>query len=111
MKVKMFRMSGNPVDPVKAKQREDDWKSGFDTIIEKHGKHGPETNKELDELEASLLKKYNDLTLIDVELPRTGKAWKELLSTYGNVMATTAVEDNEHAKSGDILLVVNDMPF
>ena len=111
MKVKILRVSGNPVDPELNEQKEKQFKDGFDAIVERHGKAGPDTNRALEELDAELLEEYNDLTVATVEMPKTKKAWVELLSKYGNIMVTTCIEDGEHAKSGDLLLVINDMPF
>lgn len=111
MKIKIIRASGNPVDPVKAQEKQEAWQSGFDAIIEEHGKYGEATNNALDALEKSLETTYNDLTVASVDFPKSGKAWKKLLSDYGNVMVTTVIEDGQHAKSGDILFVINDMPF
>ena len=109
MKIKAIRASGNPVDPEKMEARDAEWKEGFDEIVEKHGKYSPETNKALDEFESKLNSKYNDLTVVEIDLPKTGKAWKKLMSKYGNIMLTTCVESNEHAKSGDLLFVVYDL--
>ncbi len=111
MKVKILRVSGNPVDPEKNEEKEAAFKSGFDAIVEMHGKAGPDTNKALEELDAELLEEYNDLTVETVDMPKTKKAWVELMSKYGSVMVTSCIEDGEHAKSGDLLLVINDMPF
>lgn len=111
MKIKMIRLSGNPVDPEKQREYEDAWKAGFDEIIEKHGKYGSETSEGLDKLEKSLKDEYNDLTVIEVPMPKSKKAWKELLSLYGNVIVTTAAETNHHIKEGDIMFVINDMVF
>jgi predicted nuclease with TOPRIM domain len=111
MKIKMIRASGNPVSPEKADEKQKAWEEGFDALTKKHGKYGEEINKALDGLERELENKYNDLSVIDVELPKSAKAWKELASEYGNIMITTSIEDNKYVKSGDIIFVVNDMPF
>lgn len=109
MKVKMIRMSGNPVDPEIFEQKNSLWQSTFDELIEKHGKHGPEIEKALSSFETELHAKYNDLTVEQVEVPRTLKDWKAFHDRYGNVMFTTVMESNEHAKKGDLLLVIMDM--
>ena len=111
MKVKMIRASGNPVDPQKADEYANEWKTGFDELTEKYGKYGPEINEALDVFEKDLQFRYNDLTVLDVVLPKTKKAWVELMSEYGNVMVTTCIEDGKFAKSGDLLLIINDMVF
>ena len=111
MIIKTIRLSGNPVDPEISDKKDNEWKEGFDAIIEKHGKHGPETAEALDKFESELLDKYNDLTVIDTEMPKTKKAWTELMSKYGNIIVTTAAESNSHIKEGDIMFVVNDMVF
>lgn len=98
-------MSGNPVDPKVADAHKAEWQSGFDNICEKFGKHGEETSKELDKLEKELQEKYNDMTIVEWSIPKSGKQWKEVLSTYDNIMVTT------HAETGELLLVVQDMPF
>lgn len=111
MKVKIIRASGNPVDPEKAAAYDEDWRKGFDAICEEHGKYGEATHKALDALEERLKSEYNDLTVLETIMPKTKKGWKELLESYGNVMVTSCIEDGEHAKTGDLLLVVNDTMF
>ena len=111
MNVKTFRLSGNPVDPELSDKKDAEWKESYDRIIEEHGKASPETTAALDALDAELLEKYNDLTVIDTELPTTSEEWVNVLSRYGNIIVTTATETNDHAKSGDLLFVVNDMIF
>lgn len=111
MKVKIIRASGNPVRQEKADEYRDAWQKGFDSIVEEKGKFGPETSEALDALDRKLSEEYKDLTVETVELPKTGKAWKQLLNEYGAVMVATSMEDGEHSKSGDLLLVVNDMMF
>jgi hypothetical protein len=105
MKVKMFRLSGNPVRPEQAEAFRQEWQSGFDEISERLGRYGEATNKALDDLEAFLHQKYNDLTIIDQEMPKTKKDWVALLSDYGNVMVST------HVETGELVLVVADTPF
>lgn len=105
MKVKVFRTSGNPVNPEKAAEYQEEWKSGFDNIWEDESKRVDEKQMLLDSFEKSLRDKYNDLTVETWSLPKTGKAWKDIMSDYGNVMLTTNVEN------GELLLVINDMPF
>ena len=111
MKIKTFRTSGNPVRPEDAKAYQEEWQKEIDVIFETLGKHGEKVSKAIDDLETKLKNKYNDLTIVELDLPTSAKAWKSLISDYGNIMLTTAVEENEHAKSGDLLFVINDMPF
>jgi len=111
MKLNIIRASGNPVDPEMEAEHKAAWQEGFDKLTEEHGKHGPAINDALDEFERFLSNKYNHLTVDQVKFPRSKKAWLELCMKYGNVMITTAVEDNEHMKSGDLLLVINDQMF
>lgn len=111
MKIKTIRLSGNPVDPEISDKKDSEWKDGFDKICEKHGKNSPETGKALDELELQLSEKYNDLTVVDTEFPKTKEAWVDIMSKYGNIIVTTAAESNEHIEEGDLLFIVNDMMF
>ena len=105
MKIKVFRTSGNPVNPKDAKSYQEEWQNGFDKIWEDDTKRMEEKQKLIDDFENELKNKYNDLTVVEWKLPKTGKAWKDLLSDYGNIMVTTNVENEE------LLLVINDMPF
>jgi predicted metalloenzyme YecM len=105
MKVQVIRMSGNPIEHEQADAYKLDWQNGFDAICEKHGKFGDEVEKELTALEKELKDKYNDLTIVEWELPKTGKAWIEKLSEYGNIMVTTNME------TGKVILVIHDAPW
>lgn len=105
MKVRVCRASGQPVDPDKAAAYQKEWQDGFDAAVEKYGKYGPETSKVLDELDKELQEKYNDLTIVEMELPKSGKAWKELLSDYGAIVVGTSLETDE------LVFIVNDMPM
>ncbi len=64
-----------------------------------------EIQEALYDLEKKLEVDYRDLTIVKWDLPKSGKAWVEKLSEYGNVLVTTNVEN------GELILVVNDMPF
>lgn len=105
MKVQVIRMSGNPVEPKEADAYQKEWQEGFDRLTEEHGKFGPEISKALEEFEKELQDKYNDLSIVEWELPKTGKAWIEKLNEYGSIIVSTNVE------TGKLTLVVHDMPF
>ncbi len=107
----MFRTSGTPVDPVKAQAYQDEFRDGFDALREELGQFGPEFDKQLNAMEAKLLSKYNDQTVMDIDFPKTKKAWRDIVTNYGNITITTCAESNHLAKEGDILFVIDDMAF
>lgn len=111
MRVKIIRASGNPVDQEKRDQKDAEFKLWFDKICDKYGKYGEQTSKMLERLDNYQLRKYNDLSVGEVIMPKNSKQWKSLTSEYGNIMVTTAIEANEHVKSGDVIFVINDMMF
>ena len=107
----MIRASGNPVSVEQRDAKEAEFKEVYDGLIRDLGKFGPEIQAALEDLDRHLEKKYNDLTVKKVQLPKTKKAWIELMNEYGNIMITTCVEGNEFASSGDLLLVINDIVY
>lgn len=105
MKVKVIRMSGNPVETKRAEEFRKEWVENSDALMEKHGKFGPDIIKALDQLEKDLNDKYSDLSIVQWELPKSGKQWIEKLSEYGNIMVSS------HLETGELVLVVHDMVF
>ena len=105
MKVKVIRTSGNPVSTEEAANYQEEWRKEFDKIWNDDTKPAEERSKLIDELEVRLKEKYDDLTVVTWDLPNSGKKWTEVLSEYGNVLVTT------NAATGELLLVVHDMPF
>ena len=104
MKIRTARASGNPVDPEVAEKFMQERRDGYDKLFDEHGKHGPAISKALDEFDKELEVKYNDLTVIKMELPKSRKAWKEIIDKYGAIVVTGNAQDER-----EILFMVHDM--
>ncbi|MBK9292813.1 MAG: hypothetical protein IPM52_14490 [Bacteroidetes bacterium] len=80
MKLKIFRMSGLPVQPEALEQYKAEFTSGFDAAKAECGNDMLALQGKLQTLEDALVAKYS--VVGEVELPKTGKAWRELLQAY-----------------------------
>lgn len=105
MKLRLAKQSGTPVDELAARQFQKDFQTGFDEIIEEHGKTSQETKDALDALDLKLQKKYADALVKSIEFPKSKKAWMRLLDEHGSVMMCTNIE------SGELYGIIPDMEF
>lgn len=116
MKVKIFRYSGTPID-VEAKALYDaDWKRVYDLAEQKADKIFNKSTGSLTRVpkmivlqrllkyaERLLLKKYN--VSVEVELPKSQKAWAALVAKY---QAPILVAQRSDSK-GNVLIIMDEM--
>jgi formate dehydrogenase maturation protein FdhE len=95
MKVKMARHSGLPVQEVKADEYRRVWKNYYDKVLDKYAPDMEKVQERLEKLSNILNRRYK--TIIDVELPKNSKQWKEFLAEYGNfgLCVTTDLDQKE----------------
>jgi hypothetical protein len=101
MRVKMVRQSGAPVELDKLEKFDKEFKEAYDKIVDKHGNDMEKVHQELEGLDAILANKYDPI--FEITLPTSGKKWKEMIDTYGQIMVTTNLEN------GQPILVVLDL--
>ena len=100
MKVLIARQSGLPVDDSKAEDFRIDWQARFDELKQKNGTDMLAMEKDLELMEKEMEEKYELVS--KVELPKSGKAWKEIIETYSGVLVST------HKDTGEVVLIVMD---
>lgn len=95
MKVKMARHSGLPVKEVRAEEYRKVWKKYYDAILGKYNPDMQKVQERLEKLSDILNKRYK--TVIEVELPKNSKQWKDFLSEYGGfgLCVTTDLDQKE----------------
>ena len=84
MKIKLYNQSGKPVSYENAKSYEDDFKVSYDTLWASYEAKDitlDDFKAELAKLDSLLSKKYPMFE--NVELPSSGKQWKNLQIKYG----------------------------
>jgi len=99
--VTIIKQSGNPVDEGDAKAFLKEWKAGFDKLFEVEGDMAVVTEK-AQAYEEELMKKY-DIEK-NVELPKSGKEWKELLDQHHS-----GIMVDVHVKTGELMFIILDL--
>lgn len=90
MKVKMARHSGLPLKEEVAQEYRDKWRFYYDKVLEKYSPDMEKVQERLEKLSDIMNKRYN--TIEEVELPKSRKAWKELMSEYGGYAVCVATD-------------------
>lgn len=95
MKVKMARHSGLPVQEDAAAEYRECWRSYYDKILDKYQPDMGKVQERLEKLADILNKRYK--TIIEVEMPKSAKGWKDLLEENGSygICITTDLDKKE----------------
>lgn len=101
-KIQLFRQSGNPVDMSDREKYDIEFKKMYDKAAERAGLDMIKLNRMLRFCERQLIKKYN--IKVEVEMPKTAKAWESLINKYEDVPIMVARELN----SGKPILIIMD---
>jgi hypothetical protein len=99
--VTIIKQSGNPVDEGDAKEFLKEWKDGFDKLFDAEGDMAIVSEKAT-EYEQELMKKYKIER--SVELPKSMKAWKNLLDEH-----KSGIMVDQHVKTGHLMFVILDL--
>ena len=102
MKVKLLKQSMSPVDEGKFNAMMDEYKSSYDTIIEESRGDMKKAHEGIDKMIEVLHDKYKGDRELEVDLPKTGKAWSVLLDKYGTIALGTNID------SGKLCLMILD---
>lgn len=100
MKVKTVRQSGMPVILSKKDEYEVEFKEKFDEIQKEVGMDMKAFHEKLEAVDVELASKYD--TIVELNLPDSGKKWKNLIKEYGSVLVST------HKDTGEVMLVIMD---
>jgi len=101
MKVKVVRQSGHPVNLEDAKKFKEDFQSEYDKIQAEVGADMKAFHDELIKLDEKMANKYD--TIVEWDLPKSGKKFKEIISKYGSVLVST------HKDTEELMLVIMDL--
>jgi len=101
-KVQLYRQSGQPVDLSDRQAYETEFKKVYDRAAERAGLDMLALNRMVRFCERQLVKKYN--IKVEVEMPKSAKAWSTLISTYEDVPIMVARELN----TGTPILIIMD---
>lgn len=118
--MKLIRLSGRPVNIADLEAYEVEFKAGFDASMRKHAQPGQESTEDVMQLKAvDMLSVQQDLqaldaelsskyaTVAEVQLPKTMKAWKQLMK---QVEAPVMIaQSSENVK--EFVLVIVDRPI
>ena len=102
MKVKMIRQSYTPVKDSVNKEMMDEYKLNYDKLTELHGTDMQSLHSSIEELIGDLRSKYEDRLSEYIDMPKSGKQWKQLLDQYGAVIV------GSHVDTGELLLIIMD---
>lgn len=115
MKLKVYRQSGSPVNPEMQDKYTEEYRALYDKCEERAERTFQKTKGYLTKVprmlilqrmlayaERGLVKKYNGE--VEVELPKTSKAWTALISKFGDTPLMLAKEQN----SGKLVLILMD---
>lgn len=103
MRVTIVRQSGNPVSEDQAKAYQEDFKERFDKLYDNAGGDMESLNEKLAELDAEMGGKYETST--ELEMPKSGKAWLELLERHKNA----GILVSTHKDTGKLMMVILDL--
>lgn len=101
-KIKLFRQSGTPVELESLKAYESEWKVYYDKAAERAGLDMLLLNRFLSFGERQLIKKHG--SEVEIELPKTAKAWNELCNKYACPIMAAQRQDGR-----GLLLVIMDV--
>jgi hypothetical protein len=102
MKIELMRQSGQPVDLGDRDKYDNDFKAFYDKAAERAGLDMLKLARFMRFGERQLAKKYNNL--VEVELPKSEKAWKALQAKYEDCPIMTAV----NLKNSKLILIIMD---
>jgi L-lactate utilization protein LutC len=101
--VTIIKQSGSPVGTGEEEKFKTEWKEGFDKLFEADGDM-PVITEKAQALENELMEKYEIER--SIELPKSIKAWKELLEeSKGSIMVDV------HKDTGKLILIILDLGF
>lgn len=96
MKIKVYSQTGKPTDAKAAKKYQDEFRDKYDELWEKktNGKINiDEFKAELAEFESELKSRYP--MFLQIDMPKSGKAWKELIMAF-ECPVTLAITEEDH---------------
>lgn len=102
MKIELYRQSGNPTSTEDRDKYDVAFKELYDKAAERAGLDMLKLNRMVRYGERQLIKKFNQK--VEVDLPKSSKAWKRLSDAYEGCPIMVAV----NAKSGASILVIMD---
>lgn len=88
MKVKLFRQSGEPVEPSAQEAYRADWANYYDKAQSRAKLDMLKLQRMLSYGERQLIKKHG--SQVELEMPKSAKAWDKLISSYGDTPIMTA---------------------
>ena len=118
IKAKLLRESGRPVDLVKIKEYETEFKAAFDELQKRYDEENKKTSdipknqrynmedfkNDLDGVDEELAQKYD--TILDIDVPNSFDDWNAIIEKY-EAPVTIAV----HAETEEVFLTLRDMGF
>ena len=102
MKINLLRQSMNPLEKDKVDEMMNDYRTKYDEILSNAGGDMQSVHLQVEEMIVQLREHYKNDMEVTVELPTSGKQWKELLSKHGTIALGT------HVDTGKLCLMVMD---
>ena len=102
MKVQIIRQSMTPIEFEIHAQMMDEYQLNYDKLTEQSAGDMQKLHESLDNMIKDLTKRYEEHLSKEVDMPKTKKAWTELLDTYGAIIVGT------HVDTGKLMLIVMD---
>lgn len=103
--MKTIRFSGRPVELENLKRYEDEWKSNYDAVLEKHGADMLTIQQELAKLETELQGKYK--LIENLPIPASRKQVNKMIEEYQCPIMFAKSKDAPH----EVVMVLMDMPL
>jgi hypothetical protein len=102
MRLRTIRFTGLPVAPENLKAYDEEFKTAYDAIVEKHGNDMLTVHQELLKLDEELAKKWASIESSD--MPKSAKAWKKMIEKFGAPIMIANSSDNPD----ELVLVIVD---